>query len=164
MDAGPRALALVVDLALGLGAAQLIVVGIDAVLGVASSGGVGATHALGPLAELSICILCALAYFAIPTGIWGRTVGKLVCHLSVEDERGGPPGIPRALLREGLKLLSVALVLGPVVCLYQLSHSGVVWYDRVCRTSVEYRPPVKFSSTQKNFRKALREFDGRRRR
>ena len=50
-------------------------------------------------AVLLVAFLIPILYFAVSEGLWGRTIGKLMFGMRTVDEMGGPPGIPRALLR-----------------------------------------------------------------
>ncbi len=50
----------------------------------------------------AIAFVVPVLYFAIAEGLWGRTIGKLMFGMRTVDETGGPPGIPRALLRSFL--------------------------------------------------------------
>jgi len=101
-------------------------------------------------------ILVPVVYFAIPTGLWGRTPGKFILRLKVEY-CGKPPGIMRALGRETLKLLSIACPLGILFNLCQICYTGSVWYDDLCGTGVTHSPLVKLTQTQKNWRKIMKQ-------
>lgn len=105
---------------------------------------------------MGVSILVPIIYFAIPTGLWGRTPGKFILRLKVEY-RGRPPGIMRALGRETLKLLSIACPLGILFNLFQICYTGSVWYDDLCGTGVMYSPLVRLTQTQKNWRKIMNE-------
>ena len=43
-----------------------------------------------------------LAYFILPTGLFGRTIGKWVAGVSVVDEEGNKPGVALAIPREAV--------------------------------------------------------------
>lgn len=90
---------------------------------------------------------------AIPTGIWGKTLGKLLCRLTVTDFHGRPPGIWRALGREVLKCLAISSGIGAMFSLFQIMYQGGTWYDQMCGTNVEFSPYVRLTETQKNWRK-----------
>ena len=92
-------------------------------------------------------------YLGIPTGIWGKTLGKLLCGLTVTDVQGRPPGIWRALGREVLKCLAIGSGICILLLLYQMIYQGGTWYDDLCGTRVEFKPPIARSSTQKNWHK-----------
>jgi uncharacterized RDD family membrane protein YckC len=106
---------------------------------------------------LALYVLTPVLYFAIPTGIWGRTPGKFILRLKVSDYRRRPPGILRALGRETLKLLSFACPLGILLNMFQLFYTGSVWYDDLCGTDVEHNPYVRLTQTQKNWRKLMKD-------
>jgi len=54
-------------------------------------------------------LLLHIAYFAIPEGLWGASLGKAVMALRVGDLNRNPPGIPRATLRAVIYLMSSML-------------------------------------------------------
>jgi uncharacterized RDD family membrane protein YckC len=159
MELGLRVLALVIDLALALGSGQLLAYGLSAAIAGADAPVIAMT--LWPVV-VAANFLWPVVFLAVPTGLWGRTVGKLLLRLSVVDLDGAPPGIPRALARETLKMLSLGLGIVALVCLYQAMYTDSVWYDHACRTHVKSSPWVSLSQTQKDFRKALREHGSRR--
>lgn len=92
-------------------------------------------------------------YFALPTGIWGRTPGKLIFRIKVSDRFGHAPGILRALGREALKFIAVATGFGIFFSLFQVIQTGEVWYDSLCETEVDGGSLVRLTETQKNWRK-----------
>jgi uncharacterized RDD family membrane protein YckC len=70
----------------------------------------------GP-AELSLAVgaACALLYFPITEGRWGRSLGKLVTGLIVVDADGERPGLGRAAVRTLARLVEVnPLLLGGI--------------------------------------------------
>lgn len=105
---------------------------------------------------MAVYLLGPIVYFAIPTGLWGKTPGKLVFRLTVMDRYGRAPGIPRALGREALKFVAVATGIGIFFTLFQLLQQGEVWYDNLCDTEVEGGSLVPLTETQKNWRKLQR--------
>ena len=44
-------------------------------------------------------------YWVVFEGLWGTTVGKKLIGLKVVDERGSPPGIVKALIRNILRIV-----------------------------------------------------------
>ncbi|MBL7152630.1 MAG: RDD family protein [Phycisphaerae bacterium] len=82
-------------------------------------------------------------YFGVPTGLWGRTLGKLLCRLEVGYSEGGRPGLWRGLGRETLKLISIISVFGVFFCAFQILYQGTTWYDTTCGTQVEFKPRVR---------------------
>ena len=151
MEIGLRILALVVDVGVALGTGQLVMLGL-----------VHLTE-LSPFAGMMLLPVVLVMFFlwpvlvlGVPTGLWGWTPGKLVFRLRVAGPLGEPPGVLRALAREALKLLCVTCMIGAIFCLFQILHVGIVWYDQLCGTSVRYKPWVRLTKTQKEFRKALK--------
>ena len=151
MVTGLRLMALVVDLALGGG--HLIFMG----LGWAAEAMGVAGAALVPVV-LAAFLLWPVLFMGIPTGLWGRTPGKWILGLRVVHAYGHPPSVRRALAREMLKMLAIGCAFGAAFCLIQILHTGTVWYDHLCGTAVEHSPWHRLTRTQKDFRKAMRDF------
>lgn len=97
------------------------------------------------------------AYFGIPTGLWGRTVGRFACGLRVKFGESGRSRLSQALVREALKLLSIFSVFGIFFCVFQILYTGTVWYDAVCGTGVLFSPGVVGRKVQRNFRQYVTE-------
>ena len=55
-------------------------------------------------------------------------------------------------------MLAIGCAFGAIFCLIQLLYTGTVWYDQLCATTVEHSPWRRLTKTQKEFRKAMREF------
>jgi len=150
VEIGLRILALIIDVAVCFGTLPLVM---------------GATgwlmSKLGGFALLLLPFWFVLffvwpfLYLAIPTGIWGKTLGKLLCRLTVTDFYGRSPGILRALGREVLKCLAIGSGIGAMLTLFQIIYQGGTWYDQLCGTSVGFNPYVRLTQTQKNFRKHM---------
>lgn len=101
-------------------------------------------------------ILAFLAYFILPTGIWGRTIGKWVAGIVVVDEEGRTPGVAVAIPRE---------VVGKVVSYasFGLGHAWVVfhpkrrgWHDSIAGTYVVHDPGAGAPIIGKLWRKLLK--------
>lgn len=148
MEIGLRIVALIIDLAFCLGSLQAIVFASNVLFNKAGFSGLLFT----PL-WFAIILLWPILYFAIPTGIWGKSLGKLICRLSVKDCYGRPVGFWRALGREALKFLVLVSSIGAWITLFQLIFQGTTWYDHLCSTQVEFSPYVRLTETQKNWRK-----------
>lgn len=150
MEIGLRILALAIDLAICLGTLPLVMQGTGWIL-----------EKLGGFALVLIPFWLVLFFVwpllcvAIPTGIWGKSLGKLLCRLSVNDYHGQPPGIWRALGREVLKFLAIGSGLGMMLTLFQILYQGGTWYDHLCGTNVTFSPYVRLTQTQKNWRKHM---------
>ena len=153
MVTGLRLMALIVDLALALGGGHLIFMGLGWVVSRAGAAGV----VFVPLI-IAAFLLWPVLFMGVPTGLWGRTPGKWVLGLRVVHIRSHPPSVRRALAREMLKTLALASVLGAVFCLIQILCTGTVWYDQLCGTTVEHSPWHRLTKTQRDFRKAMRDF------
>lgn len=92
-------------------------------------------------------------YFGVPTGLWGRTLGRWICRLRVTTGNDEIPGLWRGLGRESLKLLALGSSIGGILALLQLIYQGTTWYDQLCKTAVIFKPYVRLTKTQKHFRK-----------
>src|SRR5512141_1266379 len=115
MEAGIRIFALLLDLAFGAVAYFLFFAGIGWIL--EKLGDV--SFILSPLV-LVLFLVFPILYLCIPTGLWGKTLGKFICRLSVSDYSGNPPGFWRALGREVLKILAIGSGIGALLVLYQM--------------------------------------------
>ena len=152
MEVGLRILALIIDMAFCFGTLPLVMSGMAWVM---ERSGVFVLI-LVPFWFILFFIWPFLC-LAIPTGIWGKTLGKLFCRLTVTDSYNRPPGIMRALGREVLKFLAIGFTLGAIIALYQLLYEGGTWYDQLCGTKVSFKPYVPLTKTQKNFRKYMKD-------
>jgi uncharacterized RDD family membrane protein YckC len=150
MEIGLRVFALIIDLGIAMGTFPLVADGLGWILGRLG----GFAGVLAP-AFTVLPYVWVILYFAIPTGIWGKTLGKWICRLSVADHLGGPPGFWRALGRETLKLLMVGSTLGALLTFVILLYQGTTWYDSLCGTGVSFNPSVRLSETQKNWRRTM---------
>ena len=85
-------------------------------------------------------IAVLLAYFIIPTGLFGRTAGKWVAGLRVVDTDGRVPGIAVAIPREVVgRLVSVlAFTLGLAWIVFDKRRQG--WHDKIAGTLVINTP------------------------
>jgi len=146
MEIGLRILAFIIDVAFCIGTLPLVMNGIGWVL-----------NKLGGFALvflpfwLILFFVWPLLCTAIPTGLWGKTLGKFLCRLTVKNFYGNPPGIWRALGREVLKYLALGSGIGAIFTLYQLIYQRGTWYDHLCETRVEFKPYVRLTPTQKNW-------------
>jgi uncharacterized RDD family membrane protein YckC len=85
-------------------------------------------------------IVLFLAYFIVPTGIWGRTLGKWVAGIVVIDEHGRPPGVAAAIPREvAWKALAIGSAgLGILWAVFDKERRGL--HDRLAGTWVVHVP------------------------
>lgn len=85
-------------------------------------------------------ILLPLAYFILPTGMWGRTVGKWVAGIVVVDEEGRTPGVAVSIPREvvGKVVSYAAFGLGMVSIVLHPKRRG--WHDSIAGTYVVHDP------------------------
>ena len=87
-----------------------------------------------------IDVFIFLAYFIIPTGIFGRTIGKWVAGISVVDEEGNKPGVAVAIPREvvGRFVATITFGIGIIWVLFDRNHQG--WHDKMAGTYVVVVP------------------------
>ena len=80
-----------------------------------------------------------LGYFAVPTILWGRTVGKAIIGVVVVDDEGYPcglRGVPREIFG---RILAVGLALiGIIWILFDAKKQG--FHDKIAGTYVVYHP------------------------
>ncbi len=93
----------------------------------------------------------------ILSGLTGRTPGKFITFLKVEDHGGDPPGIAQGILREIIKAVSTAFFFGLIWALQGLITRGTTFYDEWMDLHVEDLRPTGLTPTQKKFRKYMRE-------
>jgi len=148
MEIGLRILALIIDMAFCVGAWPLVMGGVG--WGVDKMDGFGIIFI--PF-WFTLFFVWPFLYLAIPTGFWGKTLGKLLCRLSVTGYNNRVPGVWRALGREVLKCLAIGSGIGAMFTLFQIIYQGETWYDHLCGTRVEFNPYIRLTKTQKNWRK-----------
>lgn len=85
-------------------------------------------------------IAILLAYFIIPTGLFGRTTGKWVAGLRVVDTEGRVPGVAVAIPREmvGRWVSILAFTLGLAWIVFDKRRQG--WHDKIAGTLVINTP------------------------
>ena len=93
----------------------------------------------------------------IATGLTGRTPGKLITFLKVQDFGEDPPGIAQGILREIIKLVSLGFFFGMIWALQGVVTQGQTFYDQWLDLEVEDLRPAGLTPTQKNFRKYMRQ-------
>ena len=148
MEIGLRALALIVDVAFCFGSLPAIMMGTGWLVGKAGV----FTIVLLPF-WIVLFFVWPILYFSILTGLWDRTLGKLIFRLRVTDSLGRSPGIWRGMARETLKFLALCTMIGAMLTLLQVIYQGGTWYDNLCGTTVDFKPRIHLTKTQKNFRK-----------
>jgi uncharacterized RDD family membrane protein YckC len=91
------------------------------------------------------------------SGLTGRTPGKFITFLKLEDYGGDPPGIAQGILREFIKLVSLGFFFGMIWALQGVVTRGTTFYDEWLDLHVEDLRPSGLTETQKKFRKYMRE-------
>jgi uncharacterized RDD family membrane protein YckC len=119
-----------------------------------ASGGSGEVGLIYILLWFMFFALWPFIYFGIPTGLWGATLGKLVCRLKVDWRQGG---FRRGFKRETLKLLTIFSVVGVFFCAFQVIGRGTTWYDTMCGTRVEFRGRMRLTKMQKRFHRHMKD-------
>ena len=87
-----------------------------------------------------IDVFIFLAYFIIPTGIFGRTIGKWVAGISVVDEEGNKPGVAIVIPREivGRFVATITFGIGIIWVIFDEKRQG--WHDKIAGTYVVVIP------------------------
>lgn len=156
MEIGLRVLALIIDLAVCFGTLPLIMYSGSWIMSKFEDTTPELALLFIPLFFASIFVW-PLLYFCIPTGIWGRTLGKLICRLKVTDIHDQDPRFWRRLGREALKCVMIASGIGFTITFILLICQGSAWYDNLCGTKVEFTSFIRLTKTQKNYRKYMKE-------
>jgi uncharacterized RDD family membrane protein YckC len=89
----------------------------------------------------------------ILTGLTGRSPGKFIMFLNVQDFGGDPPGIATGILREIIKAVSLGFFFGMIWALQGVVTRDQTYYDQWLNLEVEDLRPVGLTETQKNWRK-----------
>jgi uncharacterized RDD family membrane protein YckC len=114
-------------------------------------------HLFAATASWGVSILAPVLITGTLIGLTGRTPGKLILFLKVNDG-GDPPGIAQGILREIIKTVSMSFFfLGPIWALQGLVTHGETFYDQWLGLEVEDLRPYGLSETQKNWRKFHRQ-------
>ncbi len=114
-------------------------------------------HMFAAMGSWGVSILAPVLVTGTLIGLTGRTPGKLLMFLKVNDY-GDPPGIAKGILREILKAVSMTFFfLGPIWALQGLVTRGETFYDHWLDLQVEDLRPYGLSETQKNWRRFHRE-------
>jgi uncharacterized RDD family membrane protein YckC len=120
-------------------------------------------HHLG-LVSGGVSLLAPPLVIGVLTGLTGRTPGKLITFLRVQDHGGDPPGIAEGIVREIIKAVSLAFFFGMIYALQAVVTNRRTFYDEWLDLDVEDLRPSGLTETQKNFRKYMREKQRRERR
>jgi uncharacterized RDD family membrane protein YckC len=89
----------------------------------------------------------------ILTGLTGRSPGKFLMFLNVQDFGGDPPGIATGILRELIKAVSLGFFFGMIWALQGVVTRDQTFYDQWLNLEVDDLRPVGLTETQKNWRK-----------
>ncbi len=116
-----------------------------------------ATHIPFGIGAWGLSMLVPAVVVGTISGLTGRTPGKLLLFLKVQDHSGSPPGIAQAILREIVKLFTLGFFFGVFWALQGMIARGQTFYDEWMDLEVEDLNPVGLTPTQKNFRKYMRQ-------
>jgi uncharacterized RDD family membrane protein YckC len=114
-------------------------------------------HLFSGLGMWGVSLALPVLILGTLSGLTGRTPGKWVMFLNVQDFGGDPPGIAQGILRELIKAVSLGFVLGMIWALQGVVTSRQTFYDQWLDLEVDDLRPVGLTPTQKNFRKYMRE-------
>ncbi len=109
------------------------------------------------MATWGISLMAPALILGIITGLTGRTPGKLITFLKVQDYGGDPPGIAQGIVRELVKAVSLGFFFGMIYALQAVVTKRRTFYDEWLDLDVEDLRPTGLTPTQKNFRKYMRE-------
>jgi uncharacterized RDD family membrane protein YckC len=110
-----------------------------------------------PFLLWGVSLAFPVAVLGLLIGFTGRTPGKLIMFLKVQDRYGRAPGVAQALLREVVKAVSFSFVCGALWALYGLVTSGRTFYDDWLGLEVEDLSTLGLTDVQKNWRKQMRQ-------
>ena len=91
------------------------------------------------------------------TGLTGRTPGKFITFLKVQDHAGDPPGIANGIVREVVKAVSLCCFFGMIRGMQAVVTKERTFYDNWLDLDVEDLRPAGLTPTQRNFRKYMRQ-------
>jgi uncharacterized RDD family membrane protein YckC len=111
-----------------------------------------------------VALVVPALVLGVLTGLTGRTPGKLITFLKVQDFNGDPPGIAEGIVREVVKAIALAFVIGILFALGSVVTNRRTFYDEWLDLDVEDLRPSGLTETQRNFRKFMREKQRRERR
>jgi uncharacterized RDD family membrane protein YckC len=109
------------------------------------------------LGSWGFSIFLTALVLGVCTGLTGRTPGKLVTFLKVQDHNGDPPGIAAGILREIVKDVSLGFLFGMIWALQGIVSGRRAFYDEWLDLDVEDLHPFGLTPTQRNFRKYMRK-------
>ena len=90
-------------------------------------------------------------------GVFGRSPGKLVMFLKVQDRSGRVPGVPQGIVREVIKVVSTMFLFGGLYAIYGLVTSGKTFYDDWLGLDVDDLKPTGLTDRQKKWREFSRQ-------
>lgn len=114
-------------------------------------------HAVAMTGMWAISLAVPVCLVGALVGLTGRTPGKLILFLKVEDRHGQRPGLAQGILREAVKAVSMTIICGAFFALYGLVTRGRTFYDDWLGLDVEDLKPSGLTETQKNWRKQMRD-------
>lgn len=102
----------------------------------------GGARMAGGTAEkigIGLALVAAVLDLGVMAGLTGKSIGKLTTGLRIERTGGGPPGIPRALLRHFIGYPLSLLTLGLGFLIATIGTSGRALHDLLSGTVVVRR-------------------------
>ena len=95
------------------------------------------------LATWGISLLAPALLLGTMTGLTGRTPGKLVMFMKVQDFNGDPPGLAQGILREIVNAASLGFFFGMIYALQAVATKRRTFYDDWLDLDVEDLPPQR---------------------
>jgi len=114
-------------------------------------------HLFSGLGMWGISLVMPILILGTLSGLTGRTPGKWIMFLKLQDFGGDPPGIAQGILRELIKAVSLGFFFGMIWALQGVVTGRQTFYDQWLDLEVDDLRPVGLTPTQKNFRKYMRE-------
>jgi uncharacterized RDD family membrane protein YckC len=114
-------------------------------------------HLFSGLGMWGVSLALPVLLLGTLSGLTGRTPGKWIMFLKVQDFGGDPPGIAQGILRELIKAVSLGFFFGMIWALQGVVTGRQTFYDQWLDLEVDDLRPVGLTPTQKNFRKYMRE-------
>ena len=102
----------------------------------------GGARMAGGTAEkigIGLALVAAVLDLGVMAGLTGKSIGKLTTGLRIERTGGGPPGIPRALLRHFIGYPLSLLTFGLGFLIATIGTSGRTLHDLISGTVVVRR-------------------------
>src|SRR5262249_26434409 len=89
-----------------------------------------AAHAPVGIGAWGLSLIVPAVVVGTISGLTGRTPGKLLMFLKIQDHSGSPPGMAQGIVREIVKLVSLGFFFGVFWALQGMIAQGQKFYDQ----------------------------------